>query len=141
MRLRIATLMTVGLALLAFGGLTILEIPGQLAEYDREPEDAWAVAIYSVLLAIGSFTFLGAAAVLVKPSVLWLSRPIAICAGLLLVLGGIAVGFLALAPAPPGVPPDPVTWIVALLLVGLPLLPLHTVLRTAPRLARARHAA
>ena len=118
---RIRILIFVGLALVASCVFIAAEFPNQLADFNREPEDAWGVALYGIILAVAAFSYLGAAATILRSSLHWLARPVAIISCVLLIFGTIVLFVLAVV-----LPSDPLTWLVALFLVVLPLLPLHT---------------
>ena len=123
-----------GLCILAFL-FVALEIPGQMADYDREPEDTWLVICFAGLLALMSFSFLGAVAARVR-GVHSLAVPVAVCSALLLLLGCGAIGILALASRSEGAYQDPVSWMIGFLLIVLPFLPLYTAISVHRRQSR-----
>lgn len=123
--MEIGTLLLLG-GLCAFALVVVaVEIPSQIADYDREPEDTWLVICYTGLLALMSFSHLGAAAIRIR-YVGSLTASVAACSALLLLLGCGVVGALALAPRYQGAYEDPVSWIIGFLLILLPILPLYT---------------
>ena len=104
---RIRILIFVGLALVASCVFIAAEFPNQLADFNREPEDVWGVALYGAVFAVAAFSYLGAAATILRSSLHWLARPVAISSGFLLIFGTVVLGVLAVVSPPPGSPNDP----------------------------------